>query len=403
MDIFIARQPIYDSKKDVYGYELLFRTGLDNFFNFHDVNMAAARVIGDSSITFGIESLTQGKRAFINLTKEALINDYPSLLPKDLVVLEILESVEPDEEVVQACMKLKRRGYLLALDDFVYREHFTPLLKFIDIIKIDFLSTTPDERKMMHDRLAPMGKRFLAEKLETQEEYDEAKALGYEYFQGFFFSRPVVLSRRNMSGNRQTIFKILREIHTPGMDYRNLEDTIKQDLTLSYKLLRYINSAFFGLQTEVHSIKHALVLMGESEIKKWATLVSLATMGEEKPQELMISASVRGKACEILANKLGMENQASDYFMMGLFSLIDAILDRSLAEVLKDLPLTRDIKSALCRISRSRYRQVLEVVVSYEQGDWDELAKWVEKLGIEEEIVPKIFLESVAWANQVHQ
>jgi EAL and modified HD-GYP domain-containing signal transduction protein len=325
------------------------------------------------------------------------------LLPKDQVVLEILESVEPDEEVVEACKKLKRLGYLIALDDFVYRESFTPLLKFVDIIKVDFLSTNAEERKQIHDRIQASGqKRFLAEKLETQEDFEEASELGYHYFQGYFFSRPVILTRRGMVGNRQQIFKILRDIHEPGMDFRELENSIKQDVALSYKLLRYINSAFFGLQTEIHSIRHALVLMGESEIKKWATLVSLATMGEEKPAELMVNASIRGKACEILAKETGNESQASDFFLMGLFSLIDAILDHNLVEVLHDLPLAREIKSALLRVAQNQYRMAFEVVLAYEQGNWRALAKWAGKPGIEEGQVAQIYLESVKWANQIH-
>lgn len=403
MDIFIARQPIYDRRKEVFGYELLFRSGLDNFFNFNDVNAAATRVIGDSSVIFGIETLTGGKRAFINLTKDALVNDYPALLPKDLVVLEILETVEPDEEVIEACKRLKRKGYILALDDFVYRENFTPLLKFIDIIKVDFLSTTVEEREAMHEAMASMNKQFLAEKLETAEEFEEAKRLGYDYFQGYFFSKPVILSKRNVSGNRHSIFRILKDIHKPGLDYRNLEESIKQDLTLTYKLLRYINSAFFGLQTEINSIKHALVLMGEPEIKKWATLVSLATMGEEKPMELMVNASIRGKVCEHLANETGRQDQASDFFLLGLFSVIDAILDRNLVEVLQDLPLSREIKSALLRVAQNPYRMALEIVLAYESGNWRGLTKWSNKFGIEEGKVSQIYMKSVEWANKVNE
>ncbi len=403
MDIFIARQPIYDRAKEVFGYELLFRSGLDNFFNHPDVDAAASRVIGDSSVIFGIETLTGGKRAFINLTRDALVKDYPLLLPKDLVVLELLESVEPDDEIVETCKRLKRRGYMLALDDFVYRDNFTPLLKFIDIVKVDWIATTPDERQKLHKRLAPLGKKFLAEKLETFEEYQEARELGYHFFQGYYFSRPVVLSKRSVSSDRSSIFRILKEIHEPGLDFRNIENSIKQDLTLTYKLLRYINSAFFGLNTEINSIKHALVLMGETEIKKWATLISLATMGEEKPMELMVNASIRGKFCELVAVQTGRGSEANDFFLMGLFSVIDAILDRNLVEVLSDLPLHREIKTALLRVAQNPFRMALEIVLAYETGDWRGLSRWSKKLGIEESLVSQIYLNSVDWANKIHQ
>jgi c-di-GMP-related signal transduction protein len=292
---------------------------------------------------------------------------------------------------------------MLALDDFVYRDNFTPLLKFIDIVKIDWIATTPDERQKLHKRLAPLGKKFLAEKLETYEEYQEARELGYHYFQGYYFSRPVVLSKRSVSSDRSSIFRILKEIHEPGLDFRNIENSIKQDLTLTYKLLRYINSAFFGLNTEINSIKHALVLMGEAEIKKWATLISLATMGEEKPMELMVNASVRGKFCELVAIQTGRSSEASDFFLMGLFSVIDAILDRNLVEVLSDLPLHREIKTALLRVAQNPFRMALEIVLAYETGDWRGLSRWSKKLGIEESLVSQIYLNSVDWANKIHQ
>ncbi len=403
MDIFIARQPIFNRKQEVFGYELLFRNSRENFFNFPDPDKAASRLIGDSTITFGIESLTRGKRAFLNITRDSLINEYPSLLPIELTVLEVLESVEPDKEVIQACRNLKKKGYTIALDDFVYRDCYQPMVDIIDLIKVDFLTTSPAERKALYQRFAPKGKRFLAEKVETQEEYQEALNLGYHYFQGFFFSRPVMLSKRNLSGNKLSLFRVLKEIHKPGMDFKELENIIKQDLTLSYKLMRYINSAFFGLHSEVRSIKHALVLLGEAEIKKWATLVSLTTMGEEKPLELMVNAAIRGKMCEALGTKMGMKDKASDFFLMGLFSVIDAILDCNLAEVLRDLPLAHELKRALMRVTFSRYRAALEIVLAYEKGDWAALAKWSNKIGAKEAEIPKIYLDSVKWANQVHR
>ncbi len=403
MNIFIARQPIFNRKQEIFGYELLFRNSRENFFNHPDPDKAAAAVIGDSSIIFGIETLTRGKKAFLNLTRDSLVNEYPSLLPKDLAVLEVLETVEPDREVIEVCKKFKDLGYTLALDDFVYRDGFQPMVDLADIIKVDFMATSPSERKALYRRLAPKGKRFLAEKVETQEEYQEALELGYHYFQGFFFSKPVILSKRNLTGNRLSLFRVLKEIHKPGMDFKELENIIKQDLTLSYKLLRYINSAFFGLHSDVRSIKHALVLMGEGEIKKWATLVSLTTMGEEKPMELMLNAAIRGKMCESLGIMAGQKEKASDFFLMGLFSVIDAILDRNLAEVLSDLPLTYELKRALMRVTFSKLRMAFEIVLAYEKGDWEKITKWANKMGMEESAIPPIYLEAVEWANKIHR
>jgi len=398
MDIFIARQPIFNRNREVYGYELLFRSGLANYFDHFDADKAASQMIGDSALFFGIESLTRGKRAFINLTRDSLMKDYPSLLPKDLAVLEVLETVKPDAEVIEACRRLKRNGYTLALDDFVYSEAYDPLLKLVDIIKIDFLVTTGADRRSLFNKFAPQGKMFLAEKVESQEEFQEALDIGYHFFQGFFFSKPVVLSRKEVSGNKLTTLKVLKELHHPGLDFSSLDVCISQDLTLSYKLLSYINSAFFGMNTEIRSIKHALVLMGESEIRKWATLVSMASMGEDKPIELTLSSAIRAKMCEMIATDIGRKN-ISDYFLMGLFSVIDAILDRNLVEVLQDLPLAREIKTALLRVGNNPYRQVFEVVLAYEHANWRALGKWVTKLGIDEMRISDIYMEAVDWAH----
>jgi len=403
MDVFIARQPIFNRKQEVFGYELLFRQGLDNFFNYHDQDQAAERVIGDSATLFGIETLTRGKKAFINLTRRALLNDYPTLLPRDMTVLELLETVKPDEEVLKACRSLKDKGYTIALDDFVYDPSFDPMLELVDLIKIDFLNTKSSERRALFKRLAPMGKRFLAEKVETQEEFQEALDIGYHYFQGYFFSKPVILSRRQLSSNKLNIFRVLKEIHAPGMNFNALEEIIRQDLTLTYRLLRYINSAFFGLNSEVRSIKHALVLLGQDEIKKWATLVSLGAMSNHKPMELMLNAAVRGKMCEALGVKSGHEKQASDFFLLGLFSVIDAILDRKLVDVLEDLPLARELKKALIRVTVNPYRTALEIVLAYERGDWPALSKWTAKMGVEEASIPQVYMEAVEWSNQIHR
>jgi len=399
MEVFIARQPIFDRRREVYGYELLFRSGLENYFDHFDADKAASQMIGDSAIFFGISNLTRGKRAFVNLTRDSLIKDYSSLLPRDIVVLELLESIEPDEEVLEIVRKLKRKGYLLALDDFEYTPAYDPLLKLIDIIKVDWLATDNKTRIDLYEMPVLQGKTFLAEKLETQDDYQAAYDIGYHLFQGYFFSKPVVLQKKDVAGNKLSMLKVLEEIHQPGLDFSNLDECIRQDLTLSYKLLRYINSAFFGLSTEIRSIKHALVLLGEAEIRKWATLVSLATMGEDKPLELTLNATIRAKMCEMVAAELGADNP-SDYFLMGLFSVIDAILDRNLVEVLHDLPLSREVKSALLRVGRNTYRQVYEMVLAYEYANWRALTKWTQAAKYDEMRLSDIYMDAVDWAHK---
>lgn len=399
--VFIARQPIFDRKGAVFGYELLFRSGFNNYFDHHDQNQAAYRVIADSAIHFGLEALVGEQKAFINLTRDTLMKDYSSLLPPTNTVLEILETVEVDEQVLAAARRLKGLGYTLALDDFVPSPDMEPLVELVDILKIDFLTTSPESRQMLPAIYKAEGKILLAEKVETQEEFQEALDLDYDLFQGYFFSKPVILTRRTPVANKITYLEMLKEIHRPGMNYRDIEEVIRRDMTLSYKLLRYINSAFFGLKTEIRSIRHALVLMGEHEIKKWATLLSLSSMGEDKPRELIMQSAMRGRMCELLAEASGMADEAQDFFLLGLFSMIDALMDRNLAELLREMPLAREMKGALMRVAPNKYRVILEIVLAYEQGLWDDVSKWVGKSKVHESVVPPLYMKAVDWAKEL--
>ena len=399
MQAFIARQPIFDRDLRVYGYELLFRSSLENVFSHPDVDHASSKTIADSFFLLGIETITQGKKAFVNFTRDVLLRDYVSLLPKELTVVELLETVEPDAEVIAACRKLKAAGYLLALDDFVYEERYAPLLALVDIIKVDVLATTPEEQQSLFDQLACPGLSFLAEKVETREVFQQAMEMGYAYFQGYFFSRPEIMTGRDVPGFKLYYLQILQEIHQPELNFKQLEEIIKRDMSLSYKLLRYINSAYFGRRNQVTSIKQALALLGEKEVKKWASLVVLVSMAEDKPEELVTQAIVRAKLCESLAASAGLGHRVEDLFIMGMFSLIDAILDRELAEVLEELPIASDIKAALLDGNNS-LQNVYQYVLAYEAADWGKLSMQAAKLGMDESLLPQLYLDAVNWVHQ---
>ena len=246
MKKFVARQPIFDAEQNVFAYELLFRTGMEDFFNFDDSDQAASSVIVDSFLLFGLETLTGGQKAFINCTREMLVKGYMALLPKEQVVVEILETVEPDEEIIGACLRLKRAGYLLALDDFVYEDKYEPLLELADIIKVDFQATEAAGRKSLVERMAPRGVKLLAEKVESKQEFEQAVEMGYDYFQGYFFSRPQILSGQDVPGYKLNYLRVLQAVNRPEVNLREIENVIKQDVSLTYKLLRYLNSAFLA-------------------------------------------------------------------------------------------------------------------------------------------------------------
>jgi c-di-GMP-related signal transduction protein len=395
---FVARQPIFDHRQEVYAYELLFRSSYENSCNLLDLNKASSKVIVDTCLLIGLEHLTGDKKAFINVTREVLINEYIFLLPSDKVIVEILETVEPDESVITACKKLKQSGYKLALDDFVYEERYQPLVELADIIKVDFLSTAGKEQKELVDRFSSRGIRFLAEKVETREKFQEATNMGYSYFQGYFFGKPVVYAGRDIPGFKLNYLQILQEIYRSDMNFAEIESIIKRDLSLSYKLLRYINSAFFSRRSNITSIKQALSLLGEQEIRKWVSLIALSNMGQDKPEELVIQAVIRAKFCESLAPNLGLKHRSEDLFLMGMFSLIDALLDRRLIDILNELPIKDDVKEALLG-EPNRLRNIINYVEAYEKGEWAKLPDRAAALNADDKDFPGYYLDAVEWTN----
>ncbi len=402
METFIARQPIFDKNQDVYAYELLFRSGMDNFFNHSDIDQASSNVIGNSVLIHDLNVLTSGKKAFYNMTRETLVNEYGAILPKDLAVVEILENVEPDPDVLKACRNLKEAGYPIALDDFIYDEKFEPFLELADIVKVDFLLSDKSERQKMAEHFIPRGIRMLAEKVETWEEFQEAKEMGYDYFQGYFFSKPVIVTGKEIPGFKLHYLQILQEIQRPELSYQGLEEIIKKEMSLSYKLLRYINSAFFGWHVEISSINHALVLLGETQVRKWTSLVAMASMAESKTDELVVQAILRAKFCELLAPRLGLSARSQDLFLMGMFSLIDGIMDLPLPEVIEKIPIAEDIKDALLG-GEGHLGDIYQYMLAYAQGEWERIPALNKKLGLDDEGISELYITALDWSNQSFQ
>jgi c-di-GMP-related signal transduction protein len=397
--IFIARHPILDLQQKVYGYELLFRAGLENVFTSTEPNQASAKVMIDGTLILSMEAISDGKLAFINITRDILLNDYISLLPRGLTAVEIPETIEPDPEVINACGRLKEAGHMLVLDDFVYAEQYADLMKLADIVKVDFLSTSAEERRQVLSRITAPNVRFMAENVETHEVFKQAISLGYTYFQGDFFSKPVIISSRDVPGFKLNYLHMLQELQWPDLNFPRLEGIVKRDMALSFKLLRYINSAYFGLGNKVSSIMHAILLLGPRQFRQWASLLVMASMGSDKPDELVVRALIRGRFCESLAPILGMKQRSQELFLLGMFSVIDAILGRPLEEILKDLPLSDEIKDALSG-KPNPLRAVFDYALAYEKGDWDGLSAKADALGLDESGIPAVYLAAVHWAKR---
>lgn len=398
---YVARQPIFDRDREVVGYELLFRSGLDNVFkDFSNQNRATSRTLVDTFFLFDVNKLTAGKLAFINFTKTVLLSELATFFPKDFLVVELLETIQPDEKVIAACKNLKEKGYTLALDDFVFQPGFRDLMDYVDIVKVDFVQTPGKERTSVFAGMDRPGIKFLAEKVESMETFYKAKEMGYSYFQGFFFSKPVIVSARDIPSLKTHLLNLLNRIYQPEVDMAEIESIIKKDVSLAYKLIRFVNSASFGLAREVQSIMHVLNLLGIHELRKWISLVVLSQLSNDKPGELMTSSIVRARFCELIARKLDMEKRSPEFFLTGLFSLIDTFFQRPMEEILGELPLAGDVKRALTG-SEGIIGDVLTIARCYERGDWQTIFKITTRIGLGEEILPELYFETINWANSL--
>jgi c-di-GMP-related signal transduction protein len=400
MESFLARQSIFDRGLNVVGYEIFFRDGAENFFSAKDGDKATAQVIESALHTFGLGALTQGRRAYINMTRSLLLQNLITLLPPQSAVVEVLETVVPDAEVIAACKALKKAGYQIALDDFVPGGPAEALLPLADIVKIDFRATVPMQRSAVAKRCARPGVRLLAEKIETRQELGMATQMGYSLYQGYFFCKPEIVSRTEVPAYKLNYLRILQEVARREIDFDGLEKIVRQDVSLSIKLLRYINSAMFGLRSRVESIKHALVLVGVPQMRRWVALLALSSMGEDRPAELIVTALVRARFCEQVGILGGMEARAFDLFMIGMLSLVDAIVGRPMIEILADLPLSEEVKGVL-QGNTAGLGRILRLTLAYEKGDWHRLSSFMTGLPFQEKQLPKLYQEAAAWADLI--
>jgi len=398
---FLARQPILDRSREVFAYELLFRDGIENSCREPNLELASTSVL-DTSFLIGLEKITEGHRMFINCPRDFLLRGYVSLFPRDTVVVEILETVNPDEEVVNACRLLKEDGFLIALDDFVDAPDWAPLVALADFIKVDFRLTDRVKQNAIATRYAGKGVRMLAEKVETPEEFSAGLKMGYSLFQGYFFCRPEIMQHRDLPSFKLAYLDLLRAATAPEFDIEGLASKIKQDASITFRLLRYLNSAAFGLRSEIHSIPHALSLLGERELRKWIAVVSVGVMADGKPGELMIVPLVRGRFCELLAPLAGLRNQSSDLFLLGLLSVMDAILDQPLNVILAELPVRQEIKEALLA-HKGSYHDLLDIAIAHERADWEKIASLGAVHEIKEGQIPDLYASAVGWASALRQ
>lgn len=363
-NVLLARQPIYNTELAIYAYELLFRTdGLECASDI-GADTATSLVLFNTFSEIGIHNVVGEHRAFINFTRNLLLNPPP--FTHSEIVIEVLEDVSPDPEVINSLKKFKEQGFTIALDDFEYRESLQPLVDLADIIKIDVMALTEQQITEHVALLKDSGIALLAEKVETQEMYDFCKELGFDYFQGYFLSRPKIMKGRKVPANKMVVMKLIADLQKPS-DPQQLHDTISQDPGLSFKLLRMINSAAYRRQNKIDSLYRAIVLLGEKDIRHWASMLALSTL-DDKPHALSELTMVRAKMCELIGARTHVK-QSNLFFTVGMLSMMDAYLDSPIEELLESMGLADEINAALIN-HEGILGFVLKTAIAYERGDW---------------------------------
>ncbi|WP_227395364.1 EAL and HDOD domain-containing protein [Jeotgalibacillus aurantiacus] len=406
MEVFVARQPIFTDTEEVYGYELLYRNSKSGMYPNINGDQATAEVIINSLMNIGMDSLTGGKPCFINFTENLLMQKLPEYFhPRDVIV-EVLETVTPSKEITKICRALKLQGYKIALDDFVLDHnnvHAKELLYLCDFIKVDFLSTTRAERYRIEVMAEHLHKQLLAEKIETREEYEEARKAGYTLFQGYFFSRPVTLSSYDVPPSLLSYYSLLKDLAHTEPNIEKISQIIEQDLSLSYKLLKLINSPAFRPANKIYSVRQAIVLLGLLEIQRWIYVLALREqVGESNPlsNETVKLSLTRAKLCELIGSRIHGSHRSSAFFLTGLFSLMDSILNLPMNKILKDLPLLDEIVEALNGME-NEFNSTLNLVKALERGKWNEALFYSNKLHLEESVIGLFYEEACAWTNQL--
>lgn len=397
---YLARQAVFDARQRAVAYELLYRSGPENFFPPGvDGSLASTRLMHDSLNLFGLESLGGGKKLLINVTREVLLGGLVRAMPPELVGIELLETVEPTPDVVTACRALKDEGYTLALDDFSMRPGYEPLVRLADIIKVDFLATADEAGRAAAAELGHRhGAQLLAEKVETREEFAEAQRLGYVLYQGYFFCRPEMTSARQLPAFKLNYVRLFQVANDPHLDLGEVEQLIKRELSLSVKLLRYLNSAAFGLRGRVSSLRHAVVLLGEVRFRRWVSLLAVAGLGDGGPEELVTTSLVRARFGEELARAAGLDALADDTFLCGLLSCVDALLGRPLRESLDSLAIDGAVSEALLE-GRGPIAELHALVLAYERADWAAVGPLARRLSLSEFVLSATYKNSLAWAH----
>ena len=397
---FIARQPILDGKLKLCGYELLFRARDDNRAGVHPD--ATGQLISSSTMLFDWDGLLGGVSAHINFGAAELLSGVALLLPGAQTVVEIPATLEYTDDLLQAVKNLRQAGYRVALDGYERQRNLETVLRHADFVKVDFFKVGQAECESIRHELARGNAKLIAKKIETWQGFETARRMGYELFQGHFFLEPQVLKRREIAGTKLRCLELLRLVQQRPLDLARVEAALKQEPALMYKLLRYLNSPLMGRQSEIQSVQNAIALIGEDEFRRWASLVAVVLPAADKPTELVRTALTRAFFCEALARAKRQGARSDEYFLVGLFSVMSAILDRPLKHILTEVAVGANVRDALLG-TPNELRFALDAARAFEQGQWEEFTEAMDALRMEEGKAPEYLAEANRMAKEVSQ
>ncbi|MBU5453885.1 EAL and HDOD domain-containing protein [Caproiciproducens sp. MSJ-32] len=399
MDIFIARQGIYDREEKVVAYELLYRNSTINSFNSNVEDELATYQLIENINAFGIDKLTNNKIGFVNFPEQLINKNIATLLPKDKVVIEILENVKPTEEVMKNLKKLKKQGYSLALDDVEREEDLKEFVDLIDVVKVDFILSSKEKREKIAKLCKKHNIKMLAEKIENIEALNEAKKLGFHYFQGYYYSKPSIFLGKDIKIKNSSVFLILAELIKENSDLEKIENMIKRDVALTYKFLKFINSSYFDFIEEISSIKEAILLIGKEELMKWLSVLSFIELSSNSNDEHTYNTVIRAKYCEKLAELICYEKK-EEAFLVGLFSNLHLMMEKDLKILLEDLPINNNIKEALLG-KNCILKNILDLVLAYEKVEEEKIIKLCALLGVDEGKLWDLYFHSLEWSKKI--
>ena len=397
--VHVARQAIFDARGHVVGYELLYRGSVRDTACTIDGDIAGATVLTGAMLDLRLDTLTDGRTAFINVTRSMLINGIATLFRPSLAIFELHEDIAIDTEVIDACRALCESGYRLALDDFVPGSPAEQLLPFVSHVKVDVLVLTRGVITDLVRRLTPKRVTVVAEKVETRDVFEWARDIGCGLFQGHYFRTPEMRSGEVVPAGHMSHLRLLAALNQPSLTIERLEELVKQDAALSLRVLQCINSAAFPIRREVRSIGEALLLLGVGPIRKWASIWCLAKLTVGATSELATIALLRARACELLGDE-ATDADSGELFLVGLCSLLDVILGKPMAEAIAELPLSEAAREALLGEDNA-LRAVLEAVIAYENGGWDQAIAAAETIGAPEPHLQQAYTGALNWAHQL--